>query len=114
MPYLRVVVVCFCQVNGVSDILRDREEMLLSFFNEKRTPLEHGARRSAEVSRQEPVDLGPHLGRIVIVGSVDLPSRASLSLSLRGAPVNYGLMCLPQPRIGSPMHGHRRLPSGQG
>ncbi|HLJ35952.1 MAG TPA: hypothetical protein VKU38_20000 [Ktedonobacteraceae bacterium] len=68
----------------------------------------------AEPSRQEPVDLGPHPGGIVVVGSVDLPSRAGLSLSLRGAPANHGLMCLPQPRIWSPMHGHRRLPCWQG
>src|SRR5205085_1378534 len=45
---------------------------------------------SGAPSRQEPVDLGPHLGGILVVGSVDLPSRAGLLLSLRGAPVNHG------------------------
>src|SRR5262249_25554348 len=69
---------------------------------------------SVALSRKEPVDLGPHLGGIVVVGSVDLPSRAGLSLSLRGAPVNHGPMCPPQPRIWSPMHGHCHLPNWQG
>lgn len=74
----------------------------------------YGTRLEKEPSFQQVVDLGPHLGGIVVVGTVDLPSRAGRSLSPCGAPVNHGLMCLPQPRIGSPMHSHRHLSNWQG
>jgi hypothetical protein len=64
-------------------------------------------------SRKAPVDLGPHFGGIVVVGSVDLPSRAGLALSLRGAPVKHGPMCLPQPRIGSQCTVIATCPAGR-
>src|SRR5215469_16401341 len=58
-----------------------------------------------EPSFQQVVDLGPHLGRIVIVGPIDLPPSAGLPLSLRGAPVEHGAMCRRQ--------GGRYHPSGE-
>ena len=85
-----------------------------SLFGQQCSLLGCGTLLEKEPSFQQVVDLGPHLGRIVVVWPIDLPPSAGLSLSLRGAPVNHGLMCLPQPRIWSPMHGHRHLPSWQG
>src|SRR5579884_2418862 len=76
-------------------------------------PYSNVAQAGGAPSRKAPVDLGPYLSRIIVVWPIDLPSRASLPLSLRCAPVNHGLMCLSQSRIESPMHGHRHLPCWQ-
>ena len=101
---------CQLGIDQNREAKRDREGCCRPSSDGSEPPLEHGTRRRRAPSRKAPVDLGPHLGGIVVVGSIDLPSRAGRSLSLRSAPVNYGLMCLSQPRIGSPMHGHRHLP----
>ena len=63
-----------------------------------------------EPSFQQVVDLGPHLGRIVVVWPIDLPPSAGLPLSLRGAPVEHGAMCRRQSRVRSAMNRHRHLP----
>ena len=63
--------------------------------------------------RQQPVDLGPHFGGIVVVRPVDLPSWAGRPPPVRGAPVGHGPVRRPQARVRSTVDGHRDRPRGQ-
>src|SRR5689334_21008448 len=76
----------------------------------KCAPLTRGTRLDEEPSYQLIVDLGPHLGGIVVMGPVDLPSSAGVRLSPRGAPVAHGTMRRRQSRVRSTMNRHRHRP----